>query len=130
MIVVDTSALLAVVLSEPAGESCLRALKGDRELVVSAGTVVEIGVVSSGKDVAEPMSRLMSSLRVRIVAVDEVMAGRAIQAFRAYGKGRHPARLNYGDCFSYALAKHLDCPLLFIGDDFSQTDIRSVLSPS
>lgn len=79
------------------------------------------------KDVAQAMSDLMSALPIRVVQVDEAMAELAVEAFRRYGKGLHPARLNFGDCFSYALAKHLDCPLLFIGNDFSQTDIRSAL---
>lgn len=97
------------------------------EIVVSAGTVVEVGVVSTMKDVARAMSDLMSALPIRVVQVDEAMAELAVEAFRRYGKGIHRARLNFGDCFSYALAKHLDSPLLFVGNDFSQTDIRSAL---
>ena len=73
------------------------------------------------------LSELLDRLQVRTVDLDERQSVLAIGAWRRYGKGRHPAGLNYGDCFSYALAKHVDAPLLFVGDDFSRTDIRSAL---
>lgn len=129
MIVVDTSALLAVVLSEPDGERCLAALRSEPELIVSAGTAVEIGITATGKGVSEAMKELLRSLPVRVVPTDGPMVDLAVEAFRVYGKGRHPAGLNYGDCFSYAAARHYDCPLLFIGNDFSLTDLRSALPP-
>ena len=127
MIVVDTSALLAVVLSEADGERCLVALRSEPELIISAGTAVEVGITAIGKAVPEAIAELIESLPLRIVPVSEAMANLAVEAFRVYGKGRHPAGLNYGDCFSYAAARHFDCPLLFIGNDFSRTDLRSAL---
>ena len=79
------------------------------------------------KDVALPLEALIASLPVSVVIVDEPMVALAVGAYRRFGKGQHPAHLNYGDCFSYAAARHFDCPLLFIGNDFSQTDIRSAI---
>jgi ribonuclease VapC len=129
VIVVDTSALLAVVLSEPEGERCLAALRSEPELILSAGTAVEAGITAIGKGVPEAMAELLRSLPLRVVPTSEAMVDLAVEAFRVYGKGRHPAGLNYGDCFSYAAARHYDCPLLFIGNDFSRTDLRSALPP-
>lgn len=87
MIVVDTSALCAVVLSELASEECLRVPQSAPEIVVSAGTTVEVGVVAAMKDVAQAMSDLMSALPIRVVPVDEAMAERAVEAFRPVRQG-------------------------------------------
>ena len=127
MIVVDSSALFAVAFDEPQRAICEAILQSNEPKVISAGTLLEALMTSEGKGIGSQVRRLIDAAEPQVIAVDEAMAHIAFEAFRVYGKGRHPARLNYGDCFSYALAKHLDCPLLFIGDDFSRIDIRSVL---
>jgi ribonuclease VapC len=75
----------------------------------------------------EEARRVRQDASITIEAVDETIAEHAIDAFRRYGKGRHPARLNFGDCFAYATAKAIDAPLLFVGDDFRATDVTPVL---
>ncbi len=127
MIVADTSALLAVVLKEPMADACAAALSSADSIVLSAGTAVEARVVAMMKDFASPLEALIASLPITIVTVHESMVDLAVSAYRRFGKGQHPAHLNYGDCFSYAAAKHFDCPLLFIGNDFGQTDVRSAI---
>lgn len=127
MIVIDSSALLAIVLREPEREACETAIIANHSRAISAGTLVEVLIVSEGKGVGAALRTLLDVISPQVEPVGTAMARLAFDAFLAYGKGRHPARLNYGDCFAYALAKHLDCPLLFVGDDFSRTDIRSAL---
>ena len=126
MMVVDTSALVAIVRREPLRDACIEAL--DRgETWMSAGTMVECFVTSEWKGVGSEMRRLVEALAPKIIPVTSDTAYEAQLAYRRWGKGRHRASLNYGDCFSYAAAKHFGCPLLFVGNDFSQTDIASVL---
>ena len=100
-------------------------------LLMSAGTLLEIGTVvlhKRGANRLPDLYRLLELSRIEIVAVSERHARDAIDAYGRFGKStRHPAQLNFGDCFSYALAKALDQPLLYKGEDFSQTDIRSAL---
>lgn len=128
MIVVDTSALMAILLDEPLADACQAALIGSRGLQISAATVVEARIVASRNNLAPEMDALLSGLDFRIVGVapDDIAAIAA--AYRRWGKGFHPARLNFGDCFAYALARTQDCPLLFVGNDFRQTDIARVLA--
>lgn len=127
MIVVDTSALMAILLDEPERDQCLLALAKADRVLMSAGSMAEALVAGEFKGVGERMASLLASSVSEIVPVTEDSARNAWSAFRAYGKGRHPAKLNYGDCFSYAAARHFDCPLLFIGNDFSQTDIQRAI---
>ena len=98
---------------------------------MSAGTLVEIGIVVLHKRDASRLSdmyELINIYRIGIMPVSEAQARDAVQAYARFGKAsRHPARLNFGDCFAYALAKSLDAPLLYKGDDFARTDIRSAL---
>lgn len=84
-------------------------------------------IVAEGRALGPSMRQLIGSLDFDVVAVTHEFAYEVAEAFRDWGKGRHPARLNYGDCFAYALAKQLKCHLLFVGNDFRQTDIASVL---
>ena len=96
-------------------------------LNISAATVAETLIVlagRSGDDNAQEVLAFLDGVGARIVPVDRRQALLVNEAFLAYGKGRHKARLNYGDCFAYALAKSLDLPLLFKGDDFRHTDVR------
>lgn len=127
MIVVDTSALLAIVGREEYRDACARALERAPKIAISAGTLVEVFVVSRFRNLGEQMIEFVEYLDFEVVPVTEATARIAGEAYRVWGKGMHAARLNFGDCFSYALAKERDWPLLFIGDDFSKTDIRSVL---
>ena len=124
--VVDTSALLAVLLAEPERDSFIVSLAAAEDALISAATLVEASIVMSAKTggagVAD-LDELLAAGAVRCVAVDEQQARLAREAFALYGKGRSPAGLNFGDCFSYALAKVSERPLLFKGEDFAQTDV-------
>lgn len=129
MIVVDTSALCAVVLGEPDAESCLARLTAHAAtgVAVSAATLVEAEIVVTarqGGDAARDLHLLLDGVQATVEPVTAEQAGLVVEAWRRFGKGRHPAGLNLGDCFSYALARLLDCPLLFKGGDFTQTDVR------
>ncbi|MDY7103228.1 MAG: type II toxin-antitoxin system VapC family toxin [Actinomycetota bacterium] len=129
MIVVDTSALVSVVLGEDDAELMLAALEGAQGRL-SAVSWVEAQIVveaRQGPDAARDLQLLVESTIVDIVGVDDVHATAAVTAWRRFGKGRHPAALNFGDCFAYALARLDGLPLLFKGGDFSQTDVESLL---
>lgn len=133
MIVVDTSALVAIVLGEPERDALLARLRRSRRAFVSAASVVEARMVVFGRRGAAGVVLLDDLLRLpgfEIVPVGAADAQRAYEAFVAYGKGTgHPAGLNFGDVFAYAAAKARRLPLLFKGDDFSRTDIVSALDP-
>lgn len=130
-VALDTSALTAVIFGEADAEMFLSVLlthAGD--LQMSAGTAVETGIVveaRQGGEATRDLAILLDRLGVTTVPLDSVQAETAVAAWRRFGRGRHPAALNLGDCFSYALAKVTSAPLLFKGDDFGQTDIVSAL---
>lgn len=126
MIAVDTSAIVAAVADEPLGPACSAILVAN-PLLISAATLTEALIVGSRPGFGTGVSALLADFEFEIVEVDEVFARHAADVYRRWGKRNHPARLNYGDCFSYALAELYDCPLLYVGDDFAQTDIRSAL---
>ena len=124
--VVDSSVLIAVLLLEPDAEQLLNQLIDADELYLSAVSLVETAMVieyKKGKLGADKLDELLAELTPTIVEFNQQQAVLARMAWREYGKGRHPAKLNFGDCCSYALAKHLNQSLLFKGNDFSQTDI-------
>ena len=128
--VIDSSALMAILRREPEEQDFRNAIKLASTRLLSASTRVETGIVvlgRAGEAGLEQMQALLENLRLETVPLSADHAGLAIDAFRRFGKGRHPAALNFGDCFSYALAKATGEPLLFKGDDFSQTDIGRVL---
>jgi ribonuclease VapC len=127
VIVLDTSALIAIVLRESHAPACMNALEAETDVLVSAVTMAEALIVAGRRHVADEMARLLDGLTVEIVTVTPAFALRVARAYEQWGKGVHPASLNFGDCFAYALAKEHSCPLLFVGDDFSKTDIESVL---
>lgn len=127
MIAVDTSALMAIVLGEPQGEACMTAIEEAEQLLISAGTVAEALIVAGRRNVGDEVGALISGLGFEIVSVTAASARRIADAYGRWGKGIHPASLNYGDCFAYEVAIEHDCPLLYIGDDFGQTDVRSAL---
>jgi len=127
MMVVDTSALVAIALKEPQAPACMEAMIGADALLISAGTLTEWLIIASRRNVAQDADQLMRDFDFEIVPVTQTSAYRAAQAYQRWGKGNHPARLNYGDCFAYALAHERNLPLLYIGQDFAQTDVQSVL---
>ncbi|HTR66100.1 MAG TPA: type II toxin-antitoxin system VapC family toxin [Terriglobales bacterium] len=124
--VIDTSAMLAIFLGEPERQTFLQTIESAETRLISAATVLETGIVLEAKR-GEAAGREFDLFLVRagfeIVAVDGEQIEIARSAWRKYGKGRHPAQLNFGDCFSYALAKSLSEPLLAKGSDFASTDI-------
>jgi len=124
MIVLDTSALIAIILNEPTAEACTRALEAESERLISAGTLAEAFIVSTRHNIDSELKRLIDGLGCEIVSVTSASAQRVGEAYRIWGKGRHPAALNFGDCFAYELAKERGCRLLYVGDDFSRTDIE------
>ncbi|MGA2952724.1 MAG: type II toxin-antitoxin system VapC family toxin [Caulobacteraceae bacterium] len=129
--VVDTSALVALLLEEPEAEAFARAIEGASLPLISAVSRVELSMVietRKGEDGRAIVERLLREGGFEVAAVNARQADLAIEAFRRFGKGRHKAGLNIGDCFAYALAKWVEEPLLFKGDDFGQTDIVPALS--
>jgi ribonuclease VapC len=130
-VVVDTSALVAVLLDEPDRDRLIAALSDATDPLISAGTLVETSMVIFAR-VGEPglraVDELLAAAAIRCVDVDQAQVRLARDAFVRFGKGRSPAALNFGDCFSYALAKASDRPLLFKGSDFTRTDVAAVLA--
>jgi ribonuclease VapC len=127
MIAVDTSALMAIVLNEPEADRCSAALENDDDILISAGTVAEALIVSARRNVGEEVARLIDGLGFEIVTVTAASARRIAKAYARWGKGAHPAGLNLGDCFAYEVAQAHECALLFVGSDFSKTDVAPVL---
>ncbi len=131
MICVDSSAIVAIVKGEPERIQFLAAIEGAGRSSISAANYLESSLVCEGGDKApgkimfQSEFALLTALGLTIVAFDETQAELAREGFRRYGKGRHPAGLNFGDCFAYALAKALDAPLLYKGTDFAKTDLKS-----
>lgn len=130
MIVVDTSALMAILKGEPESDDCIRVLASNPRLLISAGTMAEALVVSRGRGVGDQMAALFDRFAFEVVSTTAASAREIADAYVRWGKGFHRATLNFGDCFAYALAKRQDCPLLFIGGDFSLTDITPALPKS
>ncbi len=127
MIAVDTSALMAILLDEPTAAQCMAVMTANPDVMISAGTVAEALIVAERRNIGEEMAALIDGFGFEIVAVSPAAARRIAQAYSRYGKGIHAAGLNFGDCFAYEVAKSQGCPLLYIGEDFAQTDIMSAL---
>lgn len=127
MIVVDTSAVFAILTKEAGSEELGSALDNAEGVCLSAGTYLELTIVCrrrAGDQAVQEMERFLIAEDISVIPFDAAQADLAAEAYRTYGKGRHRAALNFGDCFAYALAKHLDAPLLYKGTDFSATDIQ------
>lgn len=125
MKVVDTSAVLSVLFDEPERPAIERALMDER-CVMSAATRVELGIVvevRTGPAGTQLLEELIARVGLEVLPVDEGVAHEALVGWRRFGKGRHPASLNFGDVFSYGLARSLGVPLLYVGDDFASTDV-------
>jgi ribonuclease VapC len=129
--VVNTSALLAVLLNEENAAALAQAIERDSPCLLSAANLLEAAMViesRKGEAGGRELDLLLYRVRIDVVAVDQDQAELARLAWRRFGKGRHPAGLNYGDCFAYALAKSRRAALLFTGNDFARTDIDRVPS--
>ena len=127
MNVVDTSAILAVLFDEPERADLEPRLMAD-PCVMSAATRVELGIVveaKKGPAGTQLLEELLTRIDIEVAPVDGPQAHEALVGWRRFGKGRHPAGLNYGDTFSYALSRTLGQPLLFVGGDFSLTDVST-----
>ena len=127
MIVVDTSALMAILLNEPEADACMSILETEGDFLMSAGTLAEALIVAARRNVGEEMERLISGLGFEIAAVTPASARRVAHAYQQWGKGAHAAALNFGDCFAYEAAKQHGHPLLYVGKDFAQTDVEAAL---
>ena len=128
--VIDTSAIVAVLLNEANAAAIAAAIEASSLRLLSAANLLEASIVvesRKGEAAGRELDLLLYRAGIEVVAVDQDQAETARLAWRRYGTGRHPAGLNYGDCFAYALAKTRQLPLLFQGHDFAQTDVKSAL---
>ena len=127
-VVLDTSAVIGILQAEPDAELLVAVLEDADLRCISAATVVEAGIVLQarfGDHGERELDLFLQRAEVEVVPLTADQAELARQAFRRFGKGRHPAALNYGDCLAYALALSLDARLLFTGTDFARTDVRT-----
>jgi ribonuclease VapC len=129
VIVVDSSALVAILRREPEADPFLRIIAESRTCLVSSVSLLETSMVLAGRtgdhERWSDLDALIERAGIEVVPQDADQVAQAREAFLGYGKGRHSARLNLGDCASYALAKSRGLPLLFKGDDFMRTDLEA-----
>jgi ribonuclease VapC len=123
VIVIDSSALIAIAAREDELGRCTDAIDSATALCMSAATLTEVMVVAAGRNIAGEVETLIDDLAIEIVPHSAKLARNAWQAYTRWGRGFHKAKLNLGDVFSYALAKERHCPLLFVGNDFTMTDV-------
>jgi ribonuclease VapC len=127
-VIVDTSALAAIVFEEPAADEMIVKLVHAERPGIGSPTLVELCLVLTARLGSDPQGlilRLLDGFQIREVAFGPPHWREAAEAFLKYGRGRHPARLNFGDCLSYAVARVEHEPLLFVGTDFAATDVAS-----
>jgi ribonuclease VapC len=128
--ILDTSCIIAILADEPDADRYIQAISHSPRCRISAGTFIELSIVLESQfppEVARQCEALFRSAKIEIEPVTVDQAFLARQAFHNFGKGKHKARLNFGDCFGYALSKESGEPLLFQGHDFSKTDVLSAL---
>jgi ribonuclease VapC len=128
--VIDTSAILAILEDEPERRAFNEAIEAAESRLLSVASFVETSIVVEVRRGAEGLrefDRFLDAAGIEVVGTDPEQGRIARDAFSRYGKGRHPAALNFGDCFAYALARRLDQPLLFKGGDFSKTDVGTIV---
>ena len=128
--IVDTSAIVAIILDEPDRLNFEDAVAASPSLRMSAATLIEATMVIESRGGAAggaQLERWVAGVGIEICAVTEHTARLAQDGWRRFGKGRHKAALNFGDCFAYALARERDEPLLFKGDDFARTDVKAAI---
>jgi len=131
-VIIDTSALIALLQQEPEAKTISEALEAASErIAISAATLFEAGIIadrSRDPAVGRRFDEICSEIGFAVIPFDHAQGRMARQAYRDFGKGSgHPARLNFGDCFAYALAKTLDEPLLYKGTNFGKTDVKSAV---
>jgi ribonuclease VapC len=130
--IIDTSAIIAIALDEPEADDLEQAIWADEQPCIGAPTMVEIQAVLSGRNdptLSRKVASLLSGYDPVVIAFTREHAVAAIAAYKDFGRNSgHPAKLNFGDCLSYAIASEMDEPLLYVGDDFAHTDIRSALA--
>jgi ribonuclease VapC len=128
--VIDSSALQAILQREPEARFFNEAIEADPARLLSAGNFVEVSIVAevpAGAEGLRELDHFLETADIEVVDVDRHQATAARRAFALYGKGRHRPGLNFGDCFAYALAKVTGQPLLYKGDDFSKTDLSKAV---
>jgi ribonuclease VapC len=126
-VILDTSAIAAIIFQEPGYESLHDRLGAAATIGVGAATLVEAGIVLSARlrcDARDLLARFLLEVDARVIAFDEDHWMAAVDAWLHFGKGRHPARLNFGDCLAYATARLAREPLLCVGEDFPKTDME------
>lgn len=126
MMIVDSSALLCLLLGEPESERVADSLENSARTLIAAPTLLEASIVAEARLGPRGVLNLQGAMRaagIDVVAFTAEEAQVAAEAWRRFGRGRHPANLNYGDCMSYATAATHQAPLLFVGDDFARTDV-------
>lgn len=126
-VVLDTSALMAVLLGEPESAACAAVLGSEARLLISAGTLAEALIVAGNRRIGVEMATLVAEGGVEVVPVTAATAARVAETYAAWGRGHHPAGLNFGDCFAYALAHETSYPLLYVGQDFARTNVPAVV---
>lgn len=129
--IIDTSAIVAIVCSEPEAQRCIDRILEATDRHISAANLLEAYLVIDGARIPEESAEpdvTINDLQIAVAPVNQEQIEIARDAFRRFGKGSgHGARLNFGDCFAYALARYRNEPLLFVGNDFAQTDITPAL---
>jgi ribonuclease VapC len=128
VIAIDTSALMAILLNEPEADVCVEIIEAEDDIVISSGTLAETLIVAGRRNLAQEAALLLDGLGLDVVPVTATSARRVADIYAHWGKGVHRAGLNFGDCFAYDVAKDRSCPLLFVGEDFTLTDIISARS--
>ena len=130
VMVLDTSAIMSILRQENDAAQIAACVARASSVCISAVTRLEAFTVAMarGEIGSQKLAELLGQLSPQVIAFDEVQSSLAVTAVKAFGKGHHPARLNFGDCCAYALAKSLNLPLLYKGNDFAQTDIVSALA--
>jgi ribonuclease VapC len=129
-LVLDTSAIMSILRQEDDAAQMAACIAAASSACISAVTRLEAFTVAMARgDIGiQKLTELLNQLSPKVIAFDEVQSNLAVTAVKAFGKGHHPARLNFGDCCAYALAKSMNLPLLYKGNDFAQTDIVSALA--
>jgi ribonuclease VapC len=129
-VILDSSALIAMLFREPEAAAFAAAVTDAGRVAIAAPTVLEAATVSEGRlgaEMGRMLDQLLAEMNAEIVPFTAAHVALAREGWRRFGKGRHPAGLNLGDCFTYALAKSRNQPLLFKGDDFAQTDVKAAI---
>jgi ribonuclease VapC len=124
VIAVDTSALMAIVLGEPGSGALMDRLAMEDDVVISAATLAETLIIAARRNVGETMTNLIDEMAFEVMPVTASVARRVSEVYARWGKGLHPAGLNFCDCFAYDAARSKGCPLLFVGNDFTRTDVN------